>query len=70
MSGGNTKETTVEKLHNIIDLLPYSNRKTLGVLMHHLQRYVSYSFQPFPTYNKSAADDFKHILSKDGKSRL
>ena len=26
---------------------------------------VSY---PFPSYDKSAADDFEHILSKNGKS--
>ena len=41
MSGGVSKDVTVEKLHNLIDKLPFSNRKTCGVLMHHLQRYVS-----------------------------
>ena len=39
MSGGLSKDATVEKLHDLIDRLPYSNRKTCGVLMHHLQRY-------------------------------
>ena len=38
MAGGINREATVEKLHNLIDKLPFSNRKTLGVLMHHLQR--------------------------------
>jgi len=29
---------TVEKLLDLIDKLPFSNRKTCGVLMHHLKK--------------------------------
>ena len=42
MSSGLSKDATVEKLHDLIDRLPFSNRKTCGVLMHHLQRYTTW----------------------------
>lgn len=45
MSGGISNEATVERLHDLIDKLPFSNRKTCGVLMHHLQRVASHSDQ-------------------------
>ncbi|KAH3849164.1 rho GTPase-activating protein 45-like isoform X2 [Dreissena polymorpha] len=42
---GTTMEMSVENLHILIDKLPFSNRKTCGVLMHHLKRVASFSDQ-------------------------
>ena len=35
--------------------------------LYHTPRLVKFN-PPFPPYNKSAADDFEHILSKNGMS--
>lgn len=45
LTGGLDEHGTIDRLHDLIDDLPYSNRKTCAVLMHHLKRVTVFAKQ-------------------------